>query len=109
MARRDPSPSPRRRWRCPPRRPTGDRPNSPALGPAGFGRLRLLTTPPDAEILIDGRPVGVGSVFDLRLPVGARQLSVRARGYRTLDTTLVALADSVLSLGRITLRAGESP
>jgi len=92
-----------------PRRSTGDRPNSPALGPAGFGRLRLLTTPPDAEILIDGRPVGVGSVFDLRLPVGARQLSVRARGYRTLDTTLVSLADSVLSLGRITLRAGESP
>src|SRR5205807_4019085 len=45
------------------------------------GRLRLLTTPPDAEIVIDGRRVGVGSVFDLEMSPGARHLEVRARGY----------------------------
>ncbi|HVH08502.1 MAG TPA: serine/threonine-protein kinase, partial [Gemmatimonadales bacterium] len=38
----------------------------PTARPLG-GKLRLLTSPPDAEIAIDGHRVGVGSAFDLPL------------------------------------------
>ncbi len=72
--------------------------------PAVTGKLRLLTSPPDAEILIDGRRIGVGSVVDRAVPAGARRLRVQAAGYQTFDTLIVVPADSTVSLGRITLR-----
>ena len=72
--------------------------------PAVTGRLRLLTSPPDAEILIDGRRIGVGSVVDRAVAAGARRLRVQAAGYQTYDTVVVVPADSTVSLGRITLR-----
>ena len=84
---------------------------SPAAAPAGrratgpVGRLRLLTTPPDAEIVIDGRRVGVGFVFDQEFAAGARRLEVRAQGYDTFDTTVVVQPGRTLSLGRVTLRS----
>jgi len=65
----------------------------------------LLTTPPDAEIVIDGRRVGIGSVFDLEISPGPRHLEVRARGYATFDTTVVIEVGATLSLGRVTLRS----
>src|SRR3989454_236395 len=71
------------------------------------GKLRLLTSPPDAEILIDGRRVRVGSAFDLPLVVGERRLEVRAAGYKSFDTTLVVTPGSTFALGRITLPVGE--
>ncbi len=70
--------------------------------PAG-GKLRMLTSPSNAEILIDGRGVGVGSAIDLPLAVGERHLEVRAAGYQAFDTTLVVTAGSTFLLGRITL------
>jgi len=69
--------------------------------------LRLLTTPSDAEILVDGRARGTGAVLDLPLAVGSRRLQIRARGYITFDTTITISADSTISLGRITLRVPE--
>lgn len=69
------------------------------------GRLRLLTTPPDAEIMIDGRRVGIGSVFDLEISPGPRHIEVRARGYETFDTTVVVAPGGTLSLGRVMLRS----
>jgi len=77
-----------------------------AAPPSPSGRLRLLTTPPNADIFIDGRKVGTGSVFD-EVPIspGARHLEVRARGYETFDTTVVIEAGSTLSLRRVTLRS----
>ena len=71
--------------------------------PAVVGKLRLLTSPPDAEILIDGRRIGVGSVVDRVLPAGARRLRIQAAGYQTFDTLVVIPADSTVILGRITL------
>src|SRR5205823_5894962 len=84
------------------RRPAPAPPSRPSVRRAGppTGRLRLLTTPPDAEIVIDGRRVGVGSVFDLEISPGARHLEVRARGYEPFDTTVVIGAGGTLSLGR---------
>jgi len=86
----------------PPPRPVVRR----AAPPPPTGRLRLLTTPTNAEIFIDGRRVGIGSVFD-DVPIfpGARHLEVRARGYETFDTTVVIEAGSTLSLKRVTLRS----
>ena len=91
-----------------------ERPAAPAVtrplrpsAPAATGKLRLLTVPPDAEILIDGRRVGVGSVFDLKLALGSRRLRIRATGYQTFDTTIVVRVGETLSLGRVALRSRE--
>jgi len=78
----------------------------PVARPPG-GKLRMLTRPTDAEILIDGRRVGAGAVVDWPLAVGERRLEVRAPGYRSFDTTLVVTVGSTLSLGRITLSVAE--
>jgi hypothetical protein len=64
----------------------------------------MLTSPPDAEISVDSRQVGVGSVFDLAVAAGARRLRVRAPGYETFDTTIVIPAGGTVSLGRVALR-----
>jgi hypothetical protein len=56
-------------------------------------------------ILIDGRRVGVGSVFDQDFAAGPRHLEVRAQGYQAFDTTVIVEPGRTLSLGRITLRS----
>ncbi|HET9384898.1 MAG TPA: protein kinase [Gemmatimonadales bacterium] len=71
------------------------------------GRLRVLTIPPSAEILVDGRRAGVGSVVDWRVPVGTRRLRVQAAGYEPWDTTIVVQVGVTHSLGRVTLRAPD--
>ncbi len=76
-------------------------PPRPAIPPGG--KLRLLTIPADAEIMVDGRRVGVGSAFDLPITVGVRRVQVRAPGYTTFDTVLDVTAGATFSLGRITL------
>jgi len=87
---------------------SGESPGRPLLvrpvAPVVTGKLRLLTSPTDAEILIDGRRIGVGSVVDRAVAAGARRLRVQAAGYQTFDTLIVVPADSTVSLGRITLR-----
>jgi len=82
--------------------PAPARPRPPATG-----LLRLLTSPSDAEILIDGRARGTGAVLDLPVVVGTRRLEIRARGYVPFDTTITIAAGSTISLGRITLRVPE--
>ncbi len=77
---------------------------SSRAAPGGSGRLRMLTSPPDAEISVDSRRVGVGAVFDLAITAGARRLRVRAPGYETFDTTIVIPAGGTVSLGRVALR-----
>ena len=103
------SPSPAPIPAQPPTARTAGRPPATeprAARPPG-GKLRLHTIPPDAEILIDGRRVGVGSAFDLPLVVGERRLEVRATGYKSFDTMLVVTAGSTLALGRVTLPVRE--
>ena len=84
-------------------------PLAPAVAPLHAGKLRMLTSPATAEILVDGRKVGEGSLLDLRVPVGARRVVARAPGYDLFDTTVVVAADSTVSLGRITLRSRGAP
>ena len=57
------------------------------VAPAVTGKLRLLTSPTDAEILIDGRRIGVGSVVDRAVAAGARRLRVQAAGYQTTPSS----------------------
>ena len=80
---------------------------SPAV-PAASGNLRLLTAPPDAEILIDGLHVAFGSVFDLKLAPGPRRLQIRAPGYQAFDTTIAVTVGQTLSLKTIALHSRES-
>jgi serine/threonine protein kinase len=94
----------------PPPPPPPPRAAAPAAVPVSrpvavaTGRLRILTSPPNAEILVDGRRVGVGSVVDLQVPKGARRLRVQAAGYAPWDTTIVVQTGVTHSLGRVTLR-----
>lgn len=76
---------------------------------APSGKLRLLTSPGQAEILIDGRRRAVGGVLDLPVRAGQRRLEVRALGYVPFDTVISIVADSTLSLGRIKLRESRTP
>ena len=80
---------------------------APTRRPVVTGLLRLLTTPSNAEILIDGRVRGTGAVLDVPLAAGSRRLQIRAHGYITFDTTITISADSTISLGRIALRVPE--
>lgn len=79
--------------------PVAARPAPPATG-----KLRILTNPPSAAILVDGRRVGIGSVVDLRIPVGPRRVRVEAAGYQAWDTTIVIQAGITHTLGRVALR-----
>ena len=85
--------------------PSSPRPRaaSPAA-PVATGKLRLLTSPPNAVILLDGRRIGVGSVVDLDVPAGPRQLRVQAAGYQPWDTTFTVESGTTHILGRIVLR-----
>lgn len=67
--------------------------------------LRVHTSPANAEILIDGRVVAVGSVWDRALAAGTRRVQVTARGYAPFDTTLAVREGDFVNLGRIELRA----
>ncbi|HKA58870.1 MAG TPA: serine/threonine-protein kinase [Gemmatimonadales bacterium] len=69
-----------------------------------MGRVRLRTEPPDAVILIDGRQVGIGTVFDIEVPTGVRRLRIRAPGSVTFDTTFEVTAGNTTRLGLIALR-----
>src|SRR6266566_6280240 len=66
--------------------PPAAAPRSSPRAPSPTGKLRMLTSPPDAEILVDDRRLGVGSVFDQEVAAGPRRLRVRAPGYQTFDT-----------------------
>src|SRR2546425_12169138 len=85
--------------------PSATPPTPPAASPTG--KLRSLTSPPDAEILIDDRRLGVGSVFDQEVAAGPRRLRVRAPGYQTFDTSIVVPRGETLRLGRIALRSRD--
>ena len=91
---------------APPPAPVAAVPMARAVAVA-TGKLRLLTSPPSAEILVDGRRVGVGSAVDVRVPVGTHRLRVQAVGYASWDTTIDVQSGITHSLGRVTLRAPD--
>jgi len=66
--------------------------------------VRLRTEPADALIYIDGRQVGVGTVFDVEVPAGTRRLRVTASGSAPFDTTVNVVAGNTTRLGLITLK-----
>ena len=85
-------------------------PVRPPTARVAAGRLRILTTPPDAEILIDGQRAGVGAVIDRAVPVGRRRIQARAAGYVAYDTIVDVGAGALINLRRVTLRpAGQGP
>jgi hypothetical protein len=82
--------------------PRPERPPTPSPGPPGT--LRILANPASAEILIDGRRVGVGGVVDEPLPVGKRRIGLRASGYASFDTSVTVAPGAQVNLGRVVLR-----
>ena len=64
----------------------------------------FVTTPSDAEVAVDGAPMGACPVADLTL--GAHRITARRDGYVSLDTT-VAVGEAMQKI-RLSL-AGEPP
>jgi protein kinase-like protein/PEGA domain-containing protein len=83
--------------------PRPERFAAPVRDATPTGKLRVLTAPPNAEILVDGRRIGVGSLFDEPIPAGSRRIQVQAQGYQSFDTTIVVEAGATHSLGRVAL------
>lgn len=79
-------------------------PTTPAPTPPAPGALRVLVNPASAEILIDGRVVGVGSAVDVPLPAGGRRVLSRAPGYDPFDTSLTVTPGALVNLGKVVLR-----
>ena len=68
------------------------------------GTLRVLTSPPNAQILVDGAPIGtLGSAFDVTIAAGRRRLQVRAAGYVTFDSLIDVRSGALVNLRRIEL------
>jgi hypothetical protein len=86
-------------------------PASPAAPDSALptGKLRVRVLPSTAQILLDGRPVGQGAVFDLGVSSGSRRLHITAAGYADYDTTLVVVAGQTTQLNRITLKGADEP
>jgi predicted Ser/Thr protein kinase len=76
------------------------RPPAPRVG----GKLRIATVPTTAEILVDGRRVGIGAVIDAPLAAGPRRVRVRATGYVTYDTVIDVRPGALVNLRRVALR-----
>ncbi len=91
---------------APPLAPVEPRREPPA--DRGEGLLRMLTSPTDAEIFIDGRRVGQGALFDDTVAAGPRRLRVSAKGYETFDTTIIIPRGATVRLDRIVLRGRGS-
>jgi len=88
----------------PVQRPAGVQPGPAVTEPAGIGYLRVRTQPTTALIEVDGDSVGVGVLFNVVVPAGARRIRASARGYAPFDTTVVVGPDDTVNLGIITLR-----
>ena len=76
-------------------------------GSADGGKVRLRVYPPNAEIYIDDRLLGMGIVMDSVLAPGTRRLRVSAQGFAPLDTTFEVISGQTTSLSPIMLKPRE--
>jgi hypothetical protein len=66
-----------------------------------MGGLSFQISPGDAQVFVDGRPVGTAGQFTpttqpLGLPAGRHQIEVRASGYRTMSFEVNIVAGQVI-------------
>ncbi len=80
-----------------------------------YGTVFLSSDPPDAELLVDGRPHGPAT-GRLRLTTVEHELTVRARGYRSVTRKVTPRAGTGLHLeirlereGRVAARPAKGP
>jgi serine/threonine protein kinase len=104
-----PPKTPSRRRAEPRPQPAVTRQAEPAPAPAGSGYLRVLTQPPTAQIFVDGRKIGDGTVFDVEIAAGRRRLRITAPGYVTFDTMITVEAGVIVKLATRTLRPEGGP
>ncbi len=90
------------------RTPGGD-PGGGDPGATGGGLLRITTSPPDANILLNGRVIGQGGMSDHPIPAGRVRFSVTAPGHVRWDTTVTVQAGGTVNLRRVTLRPEGTP
>ncbi len=78
---------------------------------AGTATIRLSTSPPEAQILVNGVAAGQGNLFDFSVPAGRPvRITVRAAGFETLDSTFRFEPGESRNLRRWTMRpSGGAP
>ncbi len=74
----------------------------------GYGTIFLSSVPPDAELLVDGKPHG-RATGRLRLTTRKHSLTVRARGYRSVTRKVTPAAGAALQLDIRLQREGVAP
>jgi hypothetical protein len=68
---------------------------------SNMGGLSFQISPSDAQVIVDGTPVGTVGEFTpttqpLGLPAGRHQIEVRASGYRTMSFDVNIVAGQVI-------------
>jgi predicted Ser/Thr protein kinase len=80
----------------------------PVVAALAPGRLRVRVYPSDAEIQVDGRPLGRGVVLDSIVAAGPRRLRLTAPGYVPLDMEVSIVPGETAQLGTLRLVPVES-
>ncbi|MDO8666531.1 MAG: PEGA domain-containing protein, partial [Gemmatimonadales bacterium] len=90
-----------------PTSPVATRPGPPPApaptSPAATGLIRLRTVPPDAQIFVDSRQVGVGSLFDFSVGAGPRQIRIVSPGCQPMEFSVTIEAGGTAQLRTRTL------
>ncbi len=89
---------------------TGTTPDSAAQPPAdAMVLLSLRTTPPGAEVSIDGYPFGKSPITDAPVRAGERTVQIERGGYRTFERTLDLSRNRRLNIELTPTRGAATP
>jgi CRISPR/Cas system-associated exonuclease Cas4 (RecB family) len=79
--------------------------------PPAEARLAIDSTPPGAEVLLDGQPIGVTPLRDVRLAAGEHALTLRREGHRShaMRVSLAAGAERQLEISLDSLTSHLRP
>ncbi len=89
---------------------TGTTPDGAAQPPAdAMVLLSLRTTPPGAEVSIDGYPFGQSPITDAPVRAGERTVQIERGGYRTFERTLDLSRNRRLNIELTPMRGAASP
>jgi formylglycine-generating enzyme len=81
-------------------------PSKPIKIDRGSGAFRVLSTPPGAEIILDGKPVGQTPYLIEKIPAGLHRLKVEKRYYIPISDGITVIKD-IVTKREYSLKDGE--
>jgi PEGA domain len=71
---------------------------APVRSAPPVGRMEILSNPPSATVLVDGKPVGETPMSSLEVLAGARLISIERPGFRPWTATIDVPADGLTNV-----------